>query len=687
MTEKTKHRPLFSILHTSARPDKWREIYDAWISAAARPEDVEYVLCMDERWGFVNNETIRSWEMLRPNLNRITWNTDRRCYVDGVNKAAKESTGQILIVNADDQYPMPDWDTALWQTILSSNSYISATSLPVREFVIEVSTGTPDEHDRGGNPIIVMPVLSRARYQRLGYVFFPDYESMFSDNDLHDHAAQDGVIIQAHHLLFPHRHPMFDEHGAWRQVQASAWDSAYAAQNRKEAYRDGEIVFKWRRRIRFGEALKEAEQIEGWMTPAELAWLSRTASQAESVVEIGSWKGRSTYAICSGTVGNVYAVDTWDFRLVTSDGERREYRKSYPDESQSTDIVNDFNDNVTDKFPNVLPVRKDHIEAINSLPDADMFFLDGPHEYEAVKAELEAILKGNKCKKILCGHDYSNNPEHLGVVRAVTEMLGAGVQVKPGTTIWYKFMNEAPAAGTAIIPNGKIIAWCLPGEFFQGPIVQSILRLYGYLLSRGYYVVIHTIWTSSPYVTREALRLSVLEMPVRPHYVLWTDDDNPVSSDVFDRLLKDLESSEEIASVAGWTWVDMFNGSFSVSAGLFAEEQNTIVTIPLKQITSETKLIEVEWHGFPVVLMRYETLLAAGDKPFAGIPAPNSRWGMTGEDTAFCTNLKARSKCRIFVDPLAFVPHLKFGSIGPDGKDKSGATVAEMEKLEMKVTR
>ena len=42
----------FSILHTSARPEKWREVYDAWIAAADHPEDVEYVLVVDERWGF-----------------------------------------------------------------------------------------------------------------------------------------------------------------------------------------------------------------------------------------------------------------------------------------------------------------------------------------------------------------------------------------------------------------------------------------------------------------------------------------------------------------------------------------------------------------------------------------------------------------------------------------------------------
>ena len=43
---------IFSILHTSARPGKWKEIYDAWLGAAKHPELVEYVLVIDPRWGF-----------------------------------------------------------------------------------------------------------------------------------------------------------------------------------------------------------------------------------------------------------------------------------------------------------------------------------------------------------------------------------------------------------------------------------------------------------------------------------------------------------------------------------------------------------------------------------------------------------------------------------------------------------
>src|ERR1017187_7779624 len=164
--------PLFSILHTSARPDKWRAVYDDWMSKAGHPEDVEYVLCIDPRWGFDTQNT-RLYDTPLDNIH-VVLNDKRRCYVDGVNIAAKASTGQILIVNADDQFACDGWGGGLplaegWPSYLKGNP----------SFVIEVSTGTPDEHERG--IIGSCAILSRARYEQQGFVFYPEYESMFAD--------------------------------------------------------------------------------------------------------------------------------------------------------------------------------------------------------------------------------------------------------------------------------------------------------------------------------------------------------------------------------------------------------------------------------------------------------------------------------------------------------------------------
>jgi hypothetical protein len=219
-------RPLFSLLHTSARPDQWRQVYDAWLDNCANPAAVEYVLVVDTRWGFTHLPTLRPQD-------KVMWNDGRRCCVDGWNIAAAASTGLILIVSADDQYPCENgnWDREL-----------IAKVPPTTDFIIRVSSGARNEQSRN---VMVMPIMSRPRYEKQGFVFWPEYESMFADQDLCESAYADGVVVDAWDLLFPHHHPVVDP-----TVQI---DEAYAFQNRTEAYTTGEAILTRRRANEFGK--------------------------------------------------------------------------------------------------------------------------------------------------------------------------------------------------------------------------------------------------------------------------------------------------------------------------------------------------------------------------------------------------------------------------------------------------
>ena len=60
-----------------------------------------------------------------------------------------------------------------------------------------------------------------------------------------------------------------------------------------------------------------AVEVEGWMLPSELGFLYQTAlamPQNARVVELGSWKGRSTVALCEGL--SEKAPEFWAGRYV-----------------------------------------------------------------------------------------------------------------------------------------------------------------------------------------------------------------------------------------------------------------------------------------------------------------------------------------------------------------------------------
>lgn len=233
-------RPLFSICHPTARPDGWRAAYDLWISRAAHPEQVEYVLSIDERWGFTPGSpaAIRASAIVteRPGLNIVTANQGRRCCVDSTNTAAAVSSGDVLILGADDYEPPQDWDVLLLAKI-SPDAAVADALARSEDFVLHVSTGWYD-----GPEASSIQILSRARYERLGYGLYPEYESLFADDDFLQAAYADGVVLDARDITIRHHH------GA----ASGNWDAVYQHQNREESRRLGAELLERRKREQFG---------------------------------------------------------------------------------------------------------------------------------------------------------------------------------------------------------------------------------------------------------------------------------------------------------------------------------------------------------------------------------------------------------------------------------------------------
>jgi hypothetical protein len=141
-------------------------------------------------------------------------------------------------------------------------------------------------------------------------------------------------------------------------------------------------------------------EFQGWMDSRELQWLYDRAAESESVVEIGSWKGRSTHALLSGCKGPVFAVDHF---------------KGNPDELQGAhreaiggNIFSQFWQHVG-HFENLVVMRMESTKASKFFAprSIDMIFIDGCHTAEAFEADLTAW--GPVCRTILCGHDVSYN--------------------------------------------------------------------------------------------------------------------------------------------------------------------------------------------------------------------------------------------------------------------------------------
>lgn len=156
--------------------------------------------------------------------------------------------------------------------------------------------------------------------------------------------------------------------------------------------------------------------IEGWMTLPDLIWLNKTARDASVFVEVGSWAGRSSDAILSGSKGKVYCVDTWQGA--------KDVQDLTNGMAKERDMLEVFKSNVG-HYKNLNIVHKSSIEGAKDFEDnsLDVCFIDAGHTYEEVLEDIKAWLPKVKPDGILCGHDYLPDT-WMGVVKAVDENFG-----------------------------------------------------------------------------------------------------------------------------------------------------------------------------------------------------------------------------------------------------------------------
>lgn len=212
-------QPTFSICHPTARPYGFQISMQTWMRLADNPSSIEYILCVDEKWGFPKNFSYPGAV--------ITYNKGRKCMVDSVNEAAKASTGKILIINSDDMFPEEHWDTKMLSKFPNLED----------EFVLHVCTGSDRDET-----LITIQIETRKRYLRKGYAMYPEYDGMYADDDFTGHAYLDNCVIKAFDIMVEHRHP---------GLKKAPMDAVYAHENRAEAYRTGLQLFNQRKSRNF----------------------------------------------------------------------------------------------------------------------------------------------------------------------------------------------------------------------------------------------------------------------------------------------------------------------------------------------------------------------------------------------------------------------------------------------------
>jgi hypothetical protein len=206
-----RHGGKISLLHaTRGRVEKAVKCRRAWLESASNPDAVEHIFAIDIDDKESYPLTVHNFVML----------PEGRGCVAAWNAAAAKSSGAVLVQLSDDWEPFPGWDTAILDAIGDTS----------REAVLAVSDGAREDD------LLCMAIMTRARYNRHGHMFHPDFKSVYSDNWFSERAWRDGVVIDARdRITFEHKHPAFGK---------SEMDETYAQTNAPERYTEGEATLE-----------------------------------------------------------------------------------------------------------------------------------------------------------------------------------------------------------------------------------------------------------------------------------------------------------------------------------------------------------------------------------------------------------------------------------------------------------
>ena len=225
---------------TSAFPEGWREAARIAYERADNPEQIQYLLAVHK----IRIDDVKGSRRGAGGWSDFTviCNDNRDCGVDQVNACMSEVRGKLVVILHDDMFPPQGWDTLLLDLFRDQSGALVDLD---RDAAVHVSSGKltaagwelPMRNDELFNP----QVLTFARAKRLGYFGYPEYESMYSDDEFSEHARRDGVVIDARHIVFEHRHPIF----------GGEIDKVYHQENSQDAYRQGCELLRRRRAAGF----------------------------------------------------------------------------------------------------------------------------------------------------------------------------------------------------------------------------------------------------------------------------------------------------------------------------------------------------------------------------------------------------------------------------------------------------
>jgi hypothetical protein len=186
------------------RPEKFKQILTKYISLLSGKHEVSFIITLDEDDSTMNTPKMRMWldELAQANDIQYFYGNSKS-KVEACNANMDGAEGDVLLLISDDMFPVQeDYDDIIYRTYQNT--------FPDYDGAIKFNDGIRKD------PLMTLPCLGWKLYERFGYIYHPDYTSVFCDNEqtsacmLMGKFAVSDICI-AKHLWIPGNHDQADE--------------------------------------------------------------------------------------------------------------------------------------------------------------------------------------------------------------------------------------------------------------------------------------------------------------------------------------------------------------------------------------------------------------------------------------------------------------------------------------------
>jgi hypothetical protein len=182
---------------TRSRPKRFFETLAEYIRLASNRHRIEWIISMDNDDQEMNNpETRDTFETMRKmGMDIQYFYGDNKTKVEAMNANMDKASDdwEVLFLAQDDMLPaVQDWDEKMLQLVTNHFEDLDGCIWP------------PDGYGNSQTTSTVV-IMGRAWYKRFGYIYYPEYKSVYCDNEYTDVALSYDKIRKVPDILVEHK--------------------------------------------------------------------------------------------------------------------------------------------------------------------------------------------------------------------------------------------------------------------------------------------------------------------------------------------------------------------------------------------------------------------------------------------------------------------------------------------------